>query len=136
MKTTERPMSAQRGFMLLEVLVALLIFSVGVLGVVGLQASMTKAQTGSKYRADAAFLAQRLLGTIWADVRNRADYATANCSSNSRCSEWSANVATVLPNGTPTVTVAGDVVTVSIAWTPPNEEQHAYTTTSVVVVNP
>jgi type IV pilus assembly protein PilV len=136
MKPTQRPVRAQRGFMLLEVLVAMLIFSIGVLGVVGLQASMTKAQTGSKYRADAAFLAQRLVGTIWADVRNRAEYTTANCSSNPRCSEWSANVATVLPNGIPTVTVNGDIVTVSIAWTPPSEEQHAFTTTSVVVVNP
>ena len=74
MKTTQRKARAQRGFMLLEVLVALLIFSIGVLGIVGLQASMTKAQTGSKFRADAAFLAQRLVGGMWSDRSGLNNY--------------------------------------------------------------
>ena len=122
------------GFVLIEALVALLIFSFGVLGVIGLQAAMTKAQTSSKYRADASFLAQHLVGSIWADRPNIAQYATAQCSSNARCNDWSAKVASLLPGGTSTVTVnaASGVVTILIRWTPPNEETHSYTASTTI----
>jgi type IV pilus assembly protein PilV len=122
--------------MLLEVLVALLIFSIGVLGIVGLQAAMTKAQTGSQFRADAAFLAQRLIGTMWSDVTNFSSYNGAGCTSYPRCSEWASEVATALPGGTAIVDAsAAPAVTITITWTPPNEEQRTYTTTSAVAVN-
>lgn len=134
---------ASAGFMLIEALIAMLIFAFGVLGVVGLQAAMTKAQSSSKYRTDAAFLAQQLLGTMWADAPvNLANYGTAQCASNPRCSPWSARVAAALPAGAATVTVvtAGAPVTtadvtVSINWTPPNEQQHTYTTVSTIAIN-
>lgn len=139
----------RRGFVLIEALVALLIFSFGVLGIVGLQASMTKAQTQSKFRADASLLAQRLIGTMWSDKDTLVNYNAANCAGHSRCSEWAAQVAAALPAGTPTVTVTalpggtvaatGKViaadVTISIAWTPPNEQQHTFITSSAVAVN-
>ena len=137
--------NASRGFMLLEVLVALVIFSIGVLGIIGLQAAMTKAQTGSKFRADASFLAQRLIASMWSDRAGLSSYAGANCAGHTRCSEWAADVARALPGGTATVTVtpladgtdAGGVVvaadvTVTITWSPPNEETRTYTTTSSV----
>jgi type IV pilus assembly protein PilV len=131
--------------MLLEVLVALLIFSIGVLGIIGLQAAMTKAQTGSKFRADASFLAQRLIANMWSDRTGLASYGGANCAGHTRCSEWVADVARALPAGAATVTVtpladgtdasgvvvAADV-TVTITWSPPNEETRTYTTTSSV----
>lgn len=141
------PRAAVRGFMLLEVLVAMLIFSIGVLGIVGLQASMTKAQTGSKFRADASFLAQRVIASMWTDRSTLTNYATANCSTHARCNEWVSEVARALPNGAATIGVTalttadavdalGNVVaanvTVTITWTPPNEEQHRFTTTSSV----
>ncbi len=144
-----RRQRAVRGFMLLEVLVALLIFSIGVLGIVGLQAAMTKAQTGSKFRADAAFLAQRVIASMWSDRSDLTNYASANCASHTRCDEWTAEVARSLPNGvgavavTPLSAALGGVdpvtgaviaaeVTVTITWTPPNEEAHRFTTTSSV----
>ncbi len=131
------PRGASRGFMLLEVLVALLIFSIGVLGLVGLQAAMTKAQTGSKFRADAAFLAQRLIGTMWSDVSHFSSYNGAGCAGYPRCSEWASEVAAALPGGTAAVDAsAAPTVTITITWTPPNEELRTYTTTSAVAVNP
>lgn len=138
---------AQRGFMLLEVLVALLIFAVGVLGIVGLQASMTKAQTGSKFRADAAFLAQRLVGNMWSDRSGLNNYDTAGgCGSHARCSQWVSEVASLLPQGAATVnvttlgtdalgTVIAAEVTITINWTPPNEEQRRFITTSAIAAN-
>jgi type IV pilus assembly protein PilV len=129
--------------MLLEALIAMLIFMFGVLGVVGLQAAMTKAQTSSKFRADASFLAQQLIGTMWADApANLGTYADAGCGSYSRCSSWLARVADALPLGTASVTVATSGlpvtsadVTIRISWTPPNEQQHTYTTVSTIATN-
>jgi type IV pilus assembly protein PilV len=127
--------TAQSGFMLLEVLVALLIFSIGVLGVVGLQASMTKSQTGSKFRADASFFAQRTIGTIWSDVSNIDSYATANCTGYTRCNQLQSDVAAVLPNGVIAVDVAVPQVTITITWQPPDEEQRTYTTVTALAAN-
>jgi type IV pilus assembly protein PilV len=122
-----------RGFMLLEALVALLIFAFGVLGVVGLQAAMTKAQTQSKFRADAAQLAQQVVGMMWADLPNLNSYTTASCTGYAPCSSWVTHVASALPNGAATIAfAAANTPTITITWTPPNEQQHNYTTTSFI----
>ena len=130
---------AARGFMLIEALVALLIFAFGVLGLVGLQATMTKAQSTAKYRADAAFLAQQVIGTMWSDAPNIASYAIAAgagaCTGYARCSGWTDKVASTLPAGSAAVTVAGSSVTVAISWTQPNEGVHTYTTRSTIAFN-
>lgn len=124
---------ASRGFMLIEALVAMLIFAFGVLGVVGLQASMTKAQTQSKFRADASQLAQQLVGAMWSDVTNLPSYDTASCSGYQRCNEWATRVATALPNGAAAVDLsASPEVVITITWTPPNEQTHNYTTRSAI----
>lgn len=141
------PRAPARGFMLIEALVAIVIFTVGVLGIVGLQASMTKATSQSKMRADAAFLAQQLIGTMWADAANLDKYATGvACTGNARCSQWESLVASVLPGGTANVTVAVTVdaltlkvtkaePTIRITWTPPGESAHSYSTQSTISVN-
>jgi len=131
-----RPKGTDRGFMLIEALVALLIFAFGVLGIVGLQASMTKAQTQSKSRADASLLAQQVMGAMWTDSANLARYSTASCSGYARCSEWAARVAAALPNGTAAVDLSAlPVVAITLTWTPPNEQLHTYTTSSAIATN-
>lgn len=131
-----RASQAVRGFVLIEALVALLIFSFGVLGIVGLQASMTKAQTQSKFRADAALLAQQAIGAMWSDKTNLANYATTSCTGYTRCNEWAARVGRALPSGTAAIDLsASPRVVITIQWTPPNEEQHTFTTTSAIAVN-
>jgi type IV pilus assembly protein PilV len=67
----------QRGSMLIEVLVAVLIFSVGILGIVGLQASSVKASSDAKYRSEAGLLANELIGQMWASDRTQATLQAA-----------------------------------------------------------
>lgn len=114
--------SAQQGVVLLEALIAILIFSMGVLAIVGLQASMIKNTAESKYRADASFIAQQRIGTMWSDPGNLASYLEANT-----------DISTLLPSGTRTVTqpVAGQF-TVTITWQVPGETQHTFTTTASI----
>ena len=48
-------------------MIAILIFSMGVLAIVGLQAAMIKNTADSKYRAEASYIAQKRIGQMWAD---------------------------------------------------------------------
>ena len=107
------------GFVMLEALIGGLIFAIGVLGVVSLQAAMARAQTGGKFRGDAVYLADEMAGLLWSDRTNLNSYNAAQCSAYPRCSDWAAKVGSELPGGTPTVVVAPatGIATVSISWT-------------------
>jgi len=65
----------QQGVMLLEALIAILIFSIGILAIVGMQATAVRTVTESRSRAEAALYANQLLGQIWSDAINAAQYA-------------------------------------------------------------
>jgi type IV pilus assembly protein PilV len=70
----------QDGVMLLEAIIAILIFSFGILAIVGLQAAAIKNGGDAKYRTDASLLTNQLIGQMWADDRTSAVLA-ANYSS-------------------------------------------------------
>src|SRR6478609_8169168 len=89
-RTTARRI--QGGVMLLEVLIAILIFSLGILGVVGLQAIAVQQSTDARYRADAAQLVDRLIGQMWTSDRTPANLQqlfSSTCPTDT-CSEYSA----------------------------------------------
>ena len=71
----------QRGVMLVEALVAVLVFIVGVLGIIGLQAKMVTNVSEAKYRSDAAYLANQIVGRMWVDQANLSQYDTTNTGS-------------------------------------------------------
>lgn len=54
----------QQGSVLLEALIAILIFSFGILAITGLQAAMMKNTADATYRAEAAYVVQQRLGQI------------------------------------------------------------------------
>jgi type IV pilus assembly protein PilV len=62
-----------RGFTLLETLVALLVFSVGLLGIVALQARSIQLSVDGEDRNRAALLADEVISAMWAArcVRSR-----------------------------------------------------------------
>jgi Tfp pilus assembly protein PilV len=57
----------QTGAYLLEALIGILIFALGVLGIVGLQAASLRTTSDSALRAEAVFAASQLLGQMWTD---------------------------------------------------------------------
>lgn len=91
---------------------------------------MTKAQTGAKVRADAALLANEVLGKMWADqAANFPNYSGNACAGHPPCADWQNKVRTVLPNGAGTLTYAPanrDQVTVTITWSMPETGEHRY----------
>lgn len=120
------------GFMLMEVLVSILIFSVGVLALIGLQAKLSKAQSASKLRTDASYLAQEAIGQMWADMAHAPQYASG-CASYSPCNDWASKISQALPNGSGTITYnsAQDSYTITIVWQAAGEG-HSYSTTTTL----
>jgi type IV pilus assembly protein PilV len=129
--------TAAKGFVLIEVMVALLIFMLGVLGMVGLQAALTRSASDSKVRADAAYLASEMVGRLWSDIKNVSTYNS--CASTALCKEWQSKVAASLPNGTGAVSVTMNgsdaAVTITIGWTGPDQQPHQYATSTNIVPN-
>lgn len=76
--------ATQGGSVLLEAMISILIFSFGVLGIVGLQATMISGASEAKYRTEAGFFANRLLGEMAAADRSStaavATFATGGVS--------------------------------------------------------
>lgn len=132
MNNTLRPRTArhQHGVMLLEVLVSILIFSIGVLALVGLQARMTAAQSDAKYRADASYLANEVVGMMWSDLTHVTNFNGTACTSYTRCSDWRSKVSSTLPNGSGSIVVdaASQVVTITVTWQHGSDGTHTYTT--------
>ena len=124
--------SNQQGVMLLEALIGILIFSIGILALIGMQATAMRATIDAKYRSEASFLTNEIIGKMWVgDKTNLANFATspgspASCPAAPVCT-WIDRVEQLLPNATganaPEVAVAGNEVTVTVRWQPPGEAQ-------------
>jgi type IV pilus assembly protein PilV len=147
---------SERGSVLIEAFIAMLLFSIGILGIVGLQATATRNSTDARYRVEAAYLAHQIIGQMWADDRaNLPSYrhnptASAACnfgggaSTNPHVTAWiggddhiPGTVAHTLPGSIPSrqqITVdANNVVTVTLCWLGPGETvPHRLTTVAQI----
>jgi type IV pilus assembly protein PilV len=126
------PLTRSRGFTLIEVLVSLLVFSLGVLAMVGLQASAVRMSTDARDRGTATFMADQLLGRLLIANKNdaisfRHNPDGASCSPTSAASthpvitDWLREVRRHLPNATDAkqqikVDPATGDVTVVLCW--------------------
>jgi type IV pilus assembly protein PilV len=135
----------QKGVMLLEALIAILIFSIGILALVGLQATSISMSSDAKYRSTASMLANQMIGRMWNDIAvvtasgpattysiTEFDNYIGDPGNNTAptYATWLATVQNNLPNATATVT-RSTVVTPSPAV--PNSIQTSVTSVSVSV---
>lgn len=72
-RTMKSALRHQSGVMLLEALIGILIFSVGILAMVGMQATAFSASADAKNRADAAAFANDIISRIWMAVDRTSD---------------------------------------------------------------
>ncbi|MBC7413946.1 MAG: type IV pilus modification protein PilV [Herminiimonas sp.] len=111
-----QPRRAQAGMTLIEVLVSMLIFSFGFLGLIGMQARAVQLSTDAQDRSRAALLANEIVTTMWTQKTLSLPPATVI--------GWQARVSdqTVsgLPGSTGTVGApdATGMATVTITWHP------------------
>ncbi len=64
-----RIMRSQQGSMIIEALIALVLFSFGILGLIGLQAAAINTNVDTGYRVEANNFANRLFSEIQANIR-------------------------------------------------------------------
>ena len=126
-----RTPKSQCGVILIEALIGILIFSIGILALIGMQAAAMKNTTDATYRSEAAFLANQIIGQMWVDRANLAQYDDTAGGYAAR-SQWDADVAALLPVTTPVApatrnpsilvsAASGNMVTVTIQWRQPGE---------------
>ena len=127
----------QQGVMLLEALISILIFSIGILAIVGLQASAVNASSDAKYRSDASLLVNQLVGQMWVSDRTAATLQANFQTGGPVYNAWLADVQAALPQvaiNPPTVVVtpgaaAGSLVTITVFWQLPSATAvHQYST--------
>ncbi|MET0962627.1 MAG: pilus assembly protein PilV [Noviherbaspirillum sp.] len=129
MSTPPKPLIQQSGVVLLESLIAILLFSMGILGIVGLQATAVKQVTDARYRSEASLLVDQLLGTMWVSDRSTAALQASFSDGGAGYQGWLGSVSAALPGVDtypPSVAVdANGIVTITIRWRAPSEEAAA-----------
>jgi len=145
--SSHRRHRTQRGFMLIEVLCALLIFAAGILAMVGLQATSVQQASAARFRAVAALQANDLISRMWVSDRTAATLqasfsSTSTSSTNTGYTSWYAALQSsglpLVASQPPTVTfttvagggssaVASSLATITIYWMAPGDTSaHKY----------
>lgn len=106
-----------RGFTLVEVLVALLLFSLGLLGLVAMQAKATKQAVDAEDRTRAALLADDLIATMWAERSPKVSALALQA--------WTARLEDANSGGLPgnpgyVIETKGGITTVTLTWNEPS----------------
>lgn len=132
--------SRQDGSVLLESLIAILIFSMGILALVALLGASVKNTTSAKYRTEASLLVNQVIGQMWVGDKTAlaTDYGSAT--SGAKYTAWKDQVAEALPGivdaieepavdgvNLPVIEVDGNQVTVRVFWQAPGDvDPHNY----------
>src|SRR5262249_31762025 len=143
----------QSGYMLLEVLIGILVFSLGILGLLGMQAIATKSVLDARSRSEAGKYASQLIGEMWLNRANLTSYAYPGSGSvPSVLQAWhnqvtcagsptppyclpgagtAGNLPVIVINNPPTLAgtgASGNEISITIYWQAPGGDKHSYQT--------
>ena len=141
-EAVQRVRRGQRGAHLIEALIAIAIFSFGILGLVGVLASSIRVTDEARLRSEASHLAHALIAQMW--TTPGADLDRQFALGGVALDTWRARVAQLLPAATLTVdldepglSTQSRSTTVSITWLlPGSTERHRYVTSAQIGRNP
>ena len=137
----------QRGSYLLEALIAILIFSFGVLGLIGLLGSSIRITNDARYRSEAANLASAMIADMWTMTATQMDTQFgATAGSGTKLATWKTKAASLLPSAsganapkvalTPGLSPESRTVVVTVFWQMPGEtEKHQHLMTAQIGKN-
>lgn len=138
----------QTGVSLIEGLIAIAIFSFGLIGIMKFQTLFIQLNADAKYRADSALLADQLIGVI--QTGSKADFGLyahrpdgGNCAPNGQnasstiITNWLANVENTLPGAASStqqikVNTATNQIDITICWQQPNGATHQHQVGTVI----
>ena len=114
------------GFSLIEVLISMVILSIGLLGAMALQATSLKEAQVSNYRDNATLIAQSVLDAIRANRANAVGYAitlaasapTGTSITATDLQNFKNSAAELLPSGNGSITVSAgtSTATINLQW--------------------
>lgn len=111
--------------MLIEALIGILIFMLGILALIGMQAVAMQYTIDAKYRSEASFLTNQIIGVMWVDRSNLNAYDTSGGAGTTQLTAWVSQVQQLLPNATganaPSIAVAAQQATVTVMWQRPGD---------------
>jgi type IV pilus assembly protein PilV len=136
----------QTGSFILEALVSVLIFAVGLIALMGMAGQAINQVGQTKFRNDASNLAGELTGQMWVGSATLGDFAIGpdnpytNCPNNNAAAAaaaWLTRAKSALPKGCATVTVNGTQVDIDISWADNKNEgvRHHYLTSTLIAKN-
>jgi len=141
-------LSSQKGMSLLEGLIAIVIFSIGMLGLMKLQVEYMRESSDAKHRAQAAYLADQLIGKIYSgNSANLSAYAhrvngggcapSGTNSSSPVITSWLNDVNSTLPGAASStqqikVNVVDNQVDITVCWRQQDGTVHQHNVTTVI----
>jgi type IV pilus assembly protein PilV len=144
MKYAQQIRSRQRGSYLLESLIAVLLFSFGVLGLLGALGNSIRATNDARYRSEAANLASAMVADMWTTTAAQLDAQFG--SSGSKLLAWQTKAASLLPYAAtkppqidltqPGLSAQSRTAVVTVFWQLPGaSELHRYVLTAQIGKN-
>jgi type IV pilus assembly protein PilV len=126
---SQRILKSQDGVVLVEGLIAIVIFALGILAIVGMQGATVRQATDAKYRVDAAFVVNQTLGAMWAADRTKLAAFAGTDKAVASLPKGKLTIAVGAPNVNNSVPV-----TVSVSWQLPGEKK-PHTQISSTLIN-
>jgi type IV pilus assembly protein PilV len=129
----------KNGFFIMEALISILIFIIGVLGILQLQVSQMQATADAQYRSQASYMADNLMTQIIIDKENIDTFVDKT---NPEYMDWENNLRNVLPGvndnppeiTTSIATTGGILVKIVVKWkAPQNELASQYELKSIII---
>ncbi len=130
----------KKGIFIIEAVIAILIFMIGILGIIKYQGETILATSQSQYRVTASFLADSILGDMWLKKNQLATFGTSTEYDN-----WVTQVSQYLPgvsvdNGSTTkpevnVTTSANGITnviITLKWQAPGAGVSTYIVRSTI----
>jgi type IV pilus assembly protein PilV len=140
--------SSQSGFTLLEVMIAVLVLGIGLLGLAHLQITTLKHNQSAEFRSKASVMAAGMLDRMRANqvAAQNGNYALAvdadppadlNSIANADIAEWMAQLAATLPQGRGAIScnaydpAAAFICDITVSWAEVQEDDNLGTTSFV-----
>jgi type IV pilus assembly protein PilV len=130
------PRGAASGIVLIDALVAIVIFSICILGMVALQASAVTMTTGANYRISAALLTDQIIAQMWGDTSSNlsTDYAGTAGTGGAQYTAWLTTIdcGSAAPSSNCLPGTKANPPTISITQTNPTQRPNDYQVTVTI----
>ena len=121
----------------IEVLVAVLLVTLGILGLVGMQSASVNMLSDTRYRVEAAGLVDELLSRIWTETGANNVLPTYANDATALPADWLIKV-NRLPGAAanpPLIEANDNVIVLTVRWQPPHGFLSSHRVSTVVIKN-